>query len=234
VSGWLSDKYGARPFATGGMVASALSFVLLMTLPANFSYPVFAILLVINGIGMGLFAAPNTTAVMNAVPAEERGAASGMRATGMNAGAVLSIGVFFSLIILGLASTLPHTMQTQLVAQGVPGNVAHQVASAPPVGSLFAAFLGFNPMAKLIPPHVLAALPPANAATITGKSFFPHLISNPFMHGLRIAFTFSAIIYLLAAVASWMRGKTAPPAGEPSPEIVVDRDQAIEETVSAP
>jgi EmrB/QacA subfamily drug resistance transporter len=235
VSGWLSDRHGARPYATGGMLASAASFVLLMTLPANFSYPVFALLLVINGVGMGLFAAPNTTAVMNAVPAAERGAASGMRATGMNAGAVLSIGVFFSLIILGLASTLPHTMQAQLVSQGVPVTVAHQVASAPPVGSLFAAFLGFNPMAKLIPAHVLAALPRANAANITGKSFFPHLISNPFMHGLRIAFTFSAIIYVLAAAASWMRGKTPPAtSGEPSVEAVVARDEAIEETVSAP
>jgi hypothetical protein len=178
---------------------------------------------------MGLFAAPNTTAVMNAVPAEERGAASGMRATGMNAGSVLSIGVFFSLIILGLASTLPHTMQSQLVSQGVPVTVAHQVASAPPVGSLFAAFLGFNPMAKLIPASVLGSLPRANAANITGKSFFPHLISNPFMHGLKIAFTFSAIIYLLAAAASWMRGRV----GEVSDVSTETAEARFEEAVAS-
>jgi MFS family permease len=207
VSGYLSDKYGARYFATGGMLIGAASFGLLMLLPANFSYVIFALLLLLNGIGSGLFAAPNTTAIMNSVPADERGQASGMRATFMNAGQVLSIGLFFSLMIIGLASTLPKTMSAALVQQHVPQAIATQVASAPPVASLFAAFLGYNPMSKLVPSQVLASLPPANARYITGKNFFPNLISYPFIDGLRIALTLAIILYMLAAISSWLRGK---------------------------
>jgi MFS family permease len=206
VSGWLSDRYGARPFATGGMALAAVSFGLLMTLPANFGYPGFAALLLTNGIGFGLFAAPNTTGIMNSVPARQRGAASGMRATFMNCGMVLSIGVFFSLMIVGLANVMPHTMYNGLVANGVPPQTAHAVASLPPVGSLFAAFLGYNPMQKLLGPRVLGALPASNAAHVTGKAFFPQLISGPFIHGLRIAFTASLLMCLVAAAASWLRG----------------------------
>jgi MFS family permease len=204
-SGWLSDRYGARPFATGGMVIAAVTFGLLMLLPADFSYPVFAFLLLLNGIGFGLFAAPNTTGVMNSVPAHQRGAASGMRATFQNSGMLLSIGVFFSLMIVGLASTLPTTMRSQLVAHQVPTQVADRVANLPPVGSLFAAFLGYNPMKTLLGP-VLPSLPHAQAAFLTGKTFFPELISGPFIHGLRIAFTASLAMCLVAAIASWLRG----------------------------
>lgn len=206
VSGYLSDKYGAKYFATGGMLLGALSFGLLMLLPADFSYWTFALLLVLNGIGSGLFAAPNSTAIMNSVPVRERGQASGMRATTMNAGQVLSIGLFFSLMILGLSSTLPKTMTAALVAQNIPQGVALQVAAAPAVSSLFAAFLGYNPMSKLLPPQVLASLPPQNASYILGKEFFPNLISTPFIDGLHIAFTLSLLLYLAAAVASWLRG----------------------------
>ena len=206
LSGSLSDHFGGRPFAVGGMVLGAFSFGALMFLPADFPYWRFAVLIFLNGIGSGLFVAPNSTQIMNSVPASERGQASGMRATTVNAGMVLSIGVFFSLMIVGLATTLPQTMQAGLVAQNVPVEVAHQVASEPPVASLFAAFLGYNPMAKLIPHDVLAALPAANAATIIGKEFFPGLISGPFMHGLAFAFTFSLILNLLAAYASWLGG----------------------------
>jgi MFS family permease len=207
VSGWLSDRYGARPFATGGMLLAALSFFLLMLLPANFSFPVFGSLLFMNGIGMGLFSAPNTAGIMNAVPAEQRGAASGMRATFQNTGMVLSIGLFFSLMIVGLASSLPASMQSGLASHGVPVAQAHEIANTPPVGSLFAAFLGYNPMEKLVPAETLHALPAAQSAQITGKTFFPQLISDPFMNGLRIAFTASMIMCLIAAAASWMRGK---------------------------
>jgi MFS family permease len=205
LSGWLSDRYGARPFATAGMVLAALTFGLLMTLPANFSYPGFAFLLLLNGIGFGLFAAPNTTGIMNAVPARQRGAASGMRATFQNSGMLLSIGVFFSLMIAGLAATLPTVMHAQLVAHGVPDGVATRVANLPPVGSLFAAFLGYNPMRTLLAP-VLPQLPHAQAAYLTGKTFFPRLISGPFIHGLRIAFTASFVMCAVAAAASWLRG----------------------------
>jgi MFS family permease len=206
VSGWLSDRYGARPFATGGMLLTAASFGLLMILPVNFAYPAFMALLVLNGIGSGLFAAPNTTGIMNAVPARQRGAASGMRATFMNSGMVLSIGLFFSLMIAGLASSLPATMEAGLTANGVPAATAAHVAHLPPVGSLFAAFLGYNPMHTLLGDKVLAALPPDKAAFVTGKTFFPQLISKPFKHGLTIAFTASLLMCLVAAAASWLRG----------------------------
>jgi MFS family permease len=206
VSGWLSDRYGARPFATGGMVVAAASFGLLMVLPVNFAYPVFMVLLLLNGIGSGLFAAPNTTAIMNAVPARQRGAASGMRATFQNSGMVLSIGLFFSLMIAGLASSMPATMEHGLTANGVAPATATQLAHLPPVGSLFAAFLGYNPMRTLLGDKVLSALPPDKAAYLTGKTFFPQLISSPFKHGLGIVFTASLLMSLVAAAASWMRG----------------------------
>jgi hypothetical protein len=159
-----------------------------------------------------MFFPPNTTGIMNSVPARQRGAASGMRATFQNAGQVLSIGIFFSLMIVGLASSLPRTMHDGLVAQGVAPTVAAQVSNAPPVGSLFAAFLGYNPMKTLVPANELAELPADKAANITGKTFFPHLISDPFIKGMRIAFVASLILYLIAAAASWMRGSGQPQA----------------------
>jgi len=206
ISGYLSDKFGARLFATGGMLLGALSFLLLMLLPADFPYWLFAFVIFLNGVGSGLFASPNSAAIMNSVPAGERGQASGVRATTMNAGTVLSIGIFFSLMIVGLSNSLPSTMSKGLEEQGVPQTVAVQVANAPPVASLFSAFLGYNPMGELLPPATLQALPEHSQDIITGKHFFPDLISKPFMHGLSIAFTFSLILYLLAALASWFRG----------------------------
>jgi MFS family permease len=207
LSGWLSDRYGARPFATGGMLLSALTFGLLMLLPANFAFGTFAVLLLLNGIGNGLFAAPNMTGIMNSLPPEKRGAGSGMRATFQNTGMVLSIGVFFSLMIVGLASTMPHTMATSLQANGVPHARAEQLSHLPPVGSLFAAFLGYNPMKQLLGSPHAAGVTQAQFDRITSKTFFPHLISSPFMTGLRIAFTASLVMCLVAAAASWMRGK---------------------------
>jgi MFS family permease len=215
VSGWLSDRYGARPFATGGMIAAAASFGFLMLLPADFSFPVFALLLLLNGLGMGLFAAPNTTGIMNAVPGRARGVASGMRATFQNTGMVLSIGVFFSLMIVGLASTMPSTMREGLERNGVPAATAQRVSEQPPVGTLFAAFLGYNPMEESIPPATLDAMNPTDRANVTGKTFFPQLISEPFTDGLRIAFTSSLVMCLIAAAASWARGgKTVNPEDE--------------------
>jgi MFS family permease len=205
-SGWLSDRYGARPFATGGMLGAAASFLLLMLLPANFRYPVFASLLLLNGLSLGLFAAPNTASIMNSVPAEQRGSASGMTATFRNTGMVLSIGVFFSLMIVGLASALPHTLSTGLSANGVPPADALRISHLPPVGTLFAAFLGYNPMKTLLGPKVLAGLPASRAAFLTGRTYFPALISRAFMKGLRIAFVASTVMCLIAAFSSWMRG----------------------------
>jgi len=207
VSGWLSDRHGARAFASGGLIVSALAFGGLLLIPINFSYPEFAALIFVAGAGMGLFSAPNAAAIMNSVPAKQRGAASGMLATFMNAGFVLSIGVFFSLMIAGLAATLPTTLSQGLTAQGVPYSVAHQIASLPPVGSLFAAFLGYNPVHELLgPTGVLGHLPAAHVAVLTGKGFFPQLISQPFHHGLTIVFSMAIAVLLIAAAASALRG----------------------------
>ena len=188
-----------------------------MALPADFSYTAFAALLFLNGLGSGLFVAPNSTQIMNSVPARERGQASGMRATTTNAGQVLSIGLFFSLMIVGLAASLPQSMEAGLLAQHVPEAVAHQIANMPPVASLFAAFLGYNPMGELIPADVLHALPQQSIDTLTGHAFFPELMSGPFKHGLVFAFTFSAILYLVAAFASWRGGRSA---GVAMPEML--------------
>ncbi|MBK5332009.1 MAG: MFS transporter [Ilumatobacteraceae bacterium] len=234
-AGWLSDRYGARPFATGGVLLSATSFGLLMLLPADFSFPVFAVLLLMNGLGVGMFAAPNTTGIMNSVPNSQRGVASGMRATFQNTGMVLSIGLFFSLMVVGLSSTLPTSMSSGLIANGVPAATAQQIADAPPVGSLFAAFLGYNPMEKLVPADTLAKLTPQQSATITGKQFFPKLISGPFIDGLRIAFTASLIMCLIAAVASWMRGKkyVHDDGDDPRDDATSDAEAIPEEWVPA-
>src|SRR6266487_3135941 len=207
VSGWLSDKHGARAFASGGLLVSAAAFGGLLLVPTNFHYLVFGLLIFLAGAGMGLFSAPNAAAIMNSVPRHQRGAASGMLATFQNSGFVLSIGVFFSLMIAGLASTLPATLSRGLTAQGVPAAIAHQIAGLPPVGSLFAAFLSYNPVKTLLgPTGVLAHLPASNVATLTGKRFFPELISQPFHHGLIIVFTTAMALLALAAGVSALRG----------------------------
>jgi MFS family permease len=207
VSGYLSDRYGARLFGTLGAVISGLSFGLLMLLPADFAFPVFAVLLLLNGIGVGLFTAPNTTAIMNSVQPHERGAASGMRATFQNSAQVLSIGLFFSLMVVGLASTLPATMTAGLTAHGVSHATASHLGHLPPVGLLFAAFLGYNPIQKLLGPATLHHLTHAQAHTLTGRSFFPNLISGPFIDAMAIVFAAALVMCMIAAVASWSRGK---------------------------
>jgi MFS family permease len=222
LSGYLSDKFGPRPFATGGLLVMAGSFVGMLLLPGDFSYPVFATLIFINGLGGGLFAAPNTSLVMSSVPANMRGAASGMRATFQNAGQVLSIGVFFSLMVAGLASSLPTTLSSGLTAQGVPAATANGIAQLPPVGTLFAAFLGYNPIGELLGPQVLSQLPAQNAANLTGLEFFPRLISGPFHDGLVIVFWLAIAMAVVGALASLLSGKKVPtpnsgPA-KPAPE----------------
>jgi MFS family permease len=207
LSGYLSDRWGARAFATGGLSLVAASFVGLMLLPTDFTYWQFAVLIALNGIGSGLFSAPNTTAIMNSVPASQRGAASGMRGTFFNSGTSLSIGIFFSLMIAGLAARLPTTLTAGLEKQGVSQHVAQEVGSLPPVGSLFAAFLGFNPLKNLLgPTGELQRLPHHDVATLTGHEFFPRLISGPFHHGLIVVFTAAAAMTVVAALASLMRG----------------------------
>ncbi|MGB8707236.1 MAG: MFS transporter [Dehalococcoidia bacterium] len=204
--GRLSDRYGARYFATGGMLLAAISFGLMMVLPVDFPYPLFAVLILLNGLAMGMFAAPNTAAIMNSVPAQHRGVSSGMRATLINAGMPLSIGIFFSLMILGMNVSVPAAMYGGLIQQGMPAPIAQRLADAPAITYLFAAFLGYNPLGTLIPSQVLHALPPAQAATITSRTFFPQLISGAFHHGLAEVLVFSIVMCLIAGGASWLRG----------------------------
>ena len=209
LSGILSDRFGARPFATGGMIGTAIAFVLLELLPVNFPYWAFAILLFFTGAVMSSFGSPNRAAVMNSLPREHRGAGSGMNTTFQNSAQVLSIGLFFSLMIVGLSSSLPASLYQGLVAHGVSPAAATRVSRLPPVSTLFAAFLGYNPVQHLVGPGVLAHLSAAQRATLTGRSFFPTLITAPFKAGLRVTFDFAIGASLVAAAVSWTRGGKA-------------------------
>ncbi len=217
ISGVLSDRFGARAFSTGGMLLAAASFALLALLPVDFDYRIFAVLLAVNGLAMGLFSSPNRAAIMNSIPAAERGVGAGMTSTFQNSATVLSIGVFFSMLILGLAGTLPPTMYAGLVGQGVPTAVATQVSQLPPVSTLFAALLGYNPIQSLLGPQVLAAVSPSQAAYLTGRTFFPQLIAGPFQAGLGLALGFAAAACVIAAVASVLRGGKYQHQEEPEP-----------------
>ncbi len=206
VSGALSDRFGARGFGTAGLLCIAAAFYLLTRLPADFHYWPFAAIIFLMGVGMGLFTAPNTTAVMNALPSEHRGSGSGMRATFQNSASMLSMGVFFTIVIIGLSHRLPGVLDSGLRAAGLPTPVAAGIAHLPPTAALFAAFLGYNPMGSLLPHTVLSALPRASAANLLSLHFFPHLIAPAFMTGLADAFYISIAMALVAAVASLLRG----------------------------
>ncbi len=207
LSGWLSDRFGARPFSTLGMLLQALGFFLLTIIPLNFNYIWFALILFMLGIGQGMFSSPNTSSIMGSVPPEQRGVASGMRSTLQNSGNIVSIGLFFSLITSGLAVSLPITMANGLTRAGVPATVAAMLAHLPPTSALFAAFLGYNPMGTLLPSDVQQALPAMQRAVLLGHEFFPNLISYPMSIGLHSVFYLSAVMCLVAACASLLRGK---------------------------
>jgi EmrB/QacA subfamily drug resistance transporter len=218
-SGFLSDRFGARPFATAGMILTALSFVLLSVLPTSFRYVDFALALLFMGVSMGLFASPNRAAVMNSLPREHRGAGGAMNQTFQNSAQVISIGVFFTLMIIGLGASLPHTLRAGLEAHGISAATANHVAQLPTVSVLFAAFLGYNPIQHLVGTHALAALSAHNRALLVGHSFFSRLISAPFRSGLHEAFAFAIVACLLGAVASLMRGGVYQDAGEASRDV---------------
>jgi MFS family permease len=221
-SGFLSDRFGSRPFATGGMLGAALSFILLSLLPTDFPYPLFAAVLLLNGISMGMFASPNRAGVMNSLPAADRGAGGGMNQTFQNSAQVLSIGIFFTLMILGLAANLPHAMTTGLEAHGVPAAQALHAAHQPPVSVLFAAFLGYNPIQHLVGSSALVGLSAHNHALLVGRSFFPRLISGPFRTGLHEAFAFAIVACLVAALASYFRGGKPTAAEAPARPAAAD------------
>src|SRR6202453_1209143 len=215
LSGILSDRFGAKPFTVGGTLIAAASFLVLAFVPVNFSYWEFGLIIAINGLGTGLFVSPNRAEMMNSVPGDQRGAAGGMIATFMNSASVLSIGIFFSLMVAGLASKLPATMFSGLTAQGVPAASATTVSHLPPIGVLFAAFLGYNPIQELLGP-ALSHLNPAHAAFLAGRQFFPNLITAPFHDGLAIAFGFAIAACVIAAIASAMTGRLRRPGAHES------------------
>jgi MFS family permease len=219
LSGYLSDRYGARAFSTAGMLVTAAGFGGLLLVPTNFVYPAFALAILVIGMGMGMFVSPNTTAIMNSVPAEHRGASSGMRATFQNTANTISITWIFTMVTIGLAAHLPTALFQGLTQAGIPANVATQVANLPPTGALFAAFLGYNPMKTLIPAAALQSLPAASQALLLGKTFFPNLIAGPFDYGLRIAFSISVVLAIVAALASLLRGKRYIYGQENQPEF---------------
>jgi MFS family permease len=220
ISGILSDRFGARPFATGGMVGTAICFLLLEQTSIDFSYMTFAWLLFAIGLTMASFGSPNRAAVMNSLPARHRGAGSGMNTTFQNSAQVLSIGLFFTLMIIGLSSALPASLDHGLVAHGVPAATAARVSHLPPVSTLFAAFLGYNPVQHLVGPQVLSHLSAAQQAALTKRTFFPTLISGPFRTGLHTALNFAIGMSLLAAAMSWIRGGKyhySEPVADPAP-----------------
>jgi MFS family permease len=206
VSGYLSDKYGARLFSTLGMVINLIGFLILASMPADFNYSFFAITIFFLGVGQGMFSAPNTAAVMNSVPPEYRGVSSGMRATLLNVSFMFSLAIFFSLLIIGVSSSLPGALYDGLVSQGVSSAAALQISKLPPSATLFAALLGYNPMKTLLPPEVINSLPAKNANVILGNSFFPNLISSSFMSGMRIVMYSGALMAFFAAIFSALRG----------------------------
>ncbi len=237
ICGRLSDKYGARWFATGGMVISVIGFLLLNVLPYDFNYAGFFVIILLLGIGMGMFAAPNTSAIMNSVPPRQRGASSGMRSTFQNTGQSLSMALYFTILILGLAQTLPVTLGTSLVNAGMPADAAAQIANMPPTSALFACFLGYNPMQQLVPQAVMAALPAATQATLLGTTFFPQAIAPAVMSALHLTFYVSAGLSLVAAVVSFFRGgkyvyeeptTPAPTPKHPRPRLMADEPRPEE------
>jgi MFS family permease len=209
VSGWLSDKHGARLLATVGMFITGVTFIAFAFLQADFAYLTFGSVLFIMGVGNGLFASPNTASIMNSVPPEHRGAASGMRATLQNCGQTMSLAIFFTIIIVSLSNSLPGALASAVTSAGAPSQLAQVFSSTPATGALFGAFLGYNPVQTILntlPTAVVSAIPTATIQHLTGSTFFPNAISSPFMAALREAFIVGAIMCFLAAVFSAMRG----------------------------
>jgi hypothetical protein len=194
-----------RGIATGGMLQSAVGFLLLTTLPTDFAFPTFALYLFITGVGMGMFAAPNTASIMSSVPSRYRAIASGMRATFINAGQVISMGAFFTVVISGLAGTLPGAIRSGLASAGAPSAIIQTAANLPPASALFAALLGYNPFASLLTPAIATNLPAATVAHLESPQFFSSLVGGPFTASLHLCFLMAAAISVVAALASALR-----------------------------
>jgi EmrB/QacA subfamily drug resistance transporter len=209
LSGSLSDKYGARWLSTLGMVLVGISFLILAILPYNFDYLPFAIALMIMGIGNGMFSSPNAAAIMNSVPPDERGVTSGMMSTLMNSGFVLSMGMFFTIIVVGLTGAFPTALAGALTAANASPLIP-SMSVIPPTGALFAAFLGYNPVQMILgglSPALIATIAPATLATLTGAVWFPTTLAGAFMPSLALSFYIGAGISFVAALLCAMRGE---------------------------
>jgi EmrB/QacA subfamily drug resistance transporter len=210
VSGYFSDRYGARFFATLAMIITAATFIALSFLPYDFDYTQFAVIIFVMGLGGGLFAAPNIASIMNSVPPEHRGAASGMRATLQNTGQTISLAIFFTVIITGLSGSLPAALSGAMTSAGVP-QLASAFSAISPTSALFSAFLGYNPIQSILAnPQLSSAVAQIPSSTLTyleGKTFFPNAIAPSFISALDLSFYIGAALSLAAALASLLRGR---------------------------
>ena len=210
ISGWLSDKYGPRWIATIGMIITTLSFLVLADLPYNFQYVYFGLALFMMGVGNGMFGSPNSASIMNSVPAQDRGVASGMMTTVMNTAFTASMAMFFTILIVGITQRFPEAMTASLVSIGAV-KLAPVMSNIPPTGALFSAFLGYNPVESILanlPSSVVASIPAATKTTITGTTWFPSAFATAFMPALKLSFYIGAAFCAVAAVLSWLRGGT--------------------------
>jgi len=206
LGGWLSDRYGSRALATGGILVAGLAAALLITLPADFNIWVFAAYLALMGAGMGFFSAPNTSQIMGSVPAEQRGAAAGMRSMILNAGMTASTAIFFTIVIASLSQNLGPALNVGATQAGLPAPISQGIASLPPGAAIFAAMLGYDPISHLVPASLLATLPPGVAARVTDPHFFAGLLAQPFVTGIRVALLACVAMCILAGVTSALRG----------------------------
>jgi MFS family permease len=209
VSGYVSDRKGARGLASGGMFLLCGIFLILSTLPYNFTYPTFAGALYLMGIAFGMFASPNTSSIMGTVPPERRSTAAGMLFTIQNTGTTVGLTVLFTEVVSALGMSLPNAMATALTSAGAP-QLTPYLSTIPPTIALFAAFLGYNPMHEMIarlPTLVGVHLNAQVVATITTTTWFPNAIAPSFMDALHLALYLNAGLAVVAGVASLMRGK---------------------------
>ncbi len=206
IGGALTDKYGARIFATSGMIITSIGLFLLTLLPYNFNVVPFELIMFLIGVGGGLFAAPNTTAIMNAVASKDRASANGMRMTINNVSATISMAIFFSITITVFSQKLPSAMISSSLAIGVPYQLAKILSAIPPSGALFGAFLGVNPM-SVIPAQLLSTLSPSTLAALESNTFFPKVIGPSFMVGLSYSIYIALALSILGAIFSALMGE---------------------------
>jgi MFS family permease len=209
LSGILSDKYGPRWIATGGMVIVTLSFLLLAVLPYNFGLLEFVFVEFMMGVGSGMFSSPNTAAIMLSVPSQDRGVASGMISTLKNTANMASMGVFFTVVIMGITLKFPEAMTASLTSIGAT-QLVPVLSNIPPTSALFSAFLGYNPVSTILsslPGSTVASIPPSTLSTLTGITWFPLTLANAFIPSLQSSFYIGALISAIGAVLSALRGK---------------------------